>query len=108
MQNKFEDVYRKLNPQTKEFTWSNNETATRIDQIWLSEGLLKMVTCAEIQELLVITSSNHELPVARLRLKEIHSEKESDPNTQSACSTTRWKLNLMISEKWEEYQIVLW
>ncbi|CAG8854985.1 34741_t:CDS:2, partial [Gigaspora margarita] len=70
-----------------EFTWSNNETATRIDQIWLTEGLLKKVTCAEIQELLVIMSSDHELPVACLRLKGIPFRKGSDQKYQ----TVLWK-----------------
>ncbi|CAG8849329.1 19261_t:CDS:2, partial [Gigaspora margarita] len=56
------------------------------------------VTCAEIQELLVITGSDHELPVPCLRLKGIHSGKESDQSIQSAYSTSQWKLNLMASE----------
>ncbi|CAG8844596.1 14914_t:CDS:2, partial [Gigaspora margarita] len=41
-------------------------------------GLFKKITCAEIQELSVIMGSDHELPVARLQLKGIHSGKESD------------------------------
>ena len=36
----FTDTFRFLNPDKIEFTWSNSNSASRIDQIWVSEDLI--------------------------------------------------------------------
>jgi len=35
----FSDTYREMHPTSQRYTWSNEEAATRIDYIWVSEGL---------------------------------------------------------------------
>src|SRR5260363_225086 len=44
--NDFIDTFRFLNLTEKEVTWSNSQSSTRIDQIWVSENLMESLTRA--------------------------------------------------------------
>jgi len=57
----FSDTYREMHPTSQEFTWSNGEVATRIDYIWLSEGLALGLQKAEIEDAEGITESDHKI-----------------------------------------------
>ena len=42
----FQDTFRFINPRAEEYTWSNGETSTRIDQIWVSDNVLNVINNA--------------------------------------------------------------
>jgi len=67
----FKDSFRIANPRSKEFSWTNGESSTRIDQIWMTEELESGLIDAEIQDMSNCTNSDHSAAVARLELNHI-------------------------------------
>jgi len=67
----FSDTYREMHPTSQEFTWSNGEAATRIDYIWLSEGLASGLQKAEIEDAEGITESDHKIIKSEVWIKHI-------------------------------------
>ena len=57
--NDFIDAFRFLHPTEREVTWSNSQSGTRIDQIWVSENLMESLTTAEILDMQFVTCSDH-------------------------------------------------
>ncbi|CAG8805449.1 806_t:CDS:2, partial [Cetraspora pellucida] len=57
----FTDSFKKLHPTERTYTWSNQEAATRIDYIWLSETIAASFQEANIEEAEGITSSDHKI-----------------------------------------------
>ena len=64
---KFVDAFCYLNPNTQTYTWTNGSTATWIDQIWISEGLIKNLYIAEILEIYLITERDHSTVLINLK-----------------------------------------
>src|SRR6185437_12780085 len=64
----FTDTYRALYLFGKKFTWSNTSTSTRIDQIWVSEGLTHGLVEAEIIDMSMTTESDHDIITTCLNL----------------------------------------
>jgi len=62
----FKDTYRDLNPTSQQYTWSNGEAATRIDYIWISDGLVSGLRKAEVEEVEEITESDHKIVIAEI------------------------------------------
>ena len=67
----FKDSFRIANPRSKEFSWTNGESSTRIDQIWMTEKLASGLIDAEIQNMSNCTNSDHGAAVAKLELNHI-------------------------------------
>jgi exonuclease III len=61
-----EDVFRKVHPYEKVYTWSNNESSTRIDYIWASSRLSQGIIDSRIIESSCITGSDHSFVFAKL------------------------------------------
>src|SRR5260363_96856 len=55
------NTFRKMNPKIKKFTWFGQDQKTRIDQIWISNALLTELLNSDIEEIDVITGSDHSL-----------------------------------------------
>jgi endonuclease/exonuclease/phosphatase family metal-dependent hydrolase len=60
-----------MHPTSQEYTWSNGESATRIDYIWISEELASGLQKAEIEEAEEITESDHKIIRAEIWIKHI-------------------------------------
>ena len=60
------DLYRESHPYSKEFTWSNGTSSTRIDYIWASKILSQCSIKCEIYPAELITGSNHRIVVTKL------------------------------------------
>jgi len=60
------DLYRESHPYSKEFTWSNGTSSTRIDYIWASKILSQCSIKCEIYPAELITGSDHRIVVAKL------------------------------------------
>jgi len=52
------------------YTWSRNESKSRIDIIWISSDLFNGLKKAEIQEADCITGSDHKFVLAEIELSE--------------------------------------
>ena len=50
-----------MHPTCQKYTWSNEEAATRIDYIWVSEGLASGLQKAENKEAEEVTESDHKI-----------------------------------------------
>jgi hypothetical protein len=60
-----------MHPTCQKYTWSNEEAATRIDYIWVSEGLASGLQNAEIEEAEEITESDHKIVRAEIWIKHM-------------------------------------
>ena len=69
----FKDVYRTINPDLREYSWSRGDSESRIDYIWITEELSEGLYEAEIQEMDVCTSSDHGAVVAMMELGHLMS-----------------------------------
>src|SRR5205085_4507393 len=67
----FVETFRACNPEAKKFSWSNSRSATRIDHIWVSESLSRTLRQSDIEEMDIVTQSNHNLVWAEVGLEEI-------------------------------------
>ena len=65
------DTFRFMNPYKKEYTWQKEETASRIDYIWVGEELENLLDEAVIQDIDMLTGSDHKLIWAKLRTRDI-------------------------------------
>src|ERR1043165_4608271 len=70
----FCDTYREMYLTRQEFTWTSEEAATRIDYIWVSEGLASGLQKAKIEDIEEITESDHKLIVAEIWVKHMTAE----------------------------------
>ena len=62
----FQNIFRFLHPNQKEFTWSNNISKSRIDQIWVSENLVTGLKESTIEDMISYTSSDHQFVLATI------------------------------------------
>ncbi|CAG8755040.1 23087_t:CDS:1, partial [Gigaspora rosea] len=58
----FIDTFRYLHPTTRKYIWSNSSSKSRIDQIWISEDLVKDLHKADIMNMKMVTKSDHMAP----------------------------------------------
>jgi exonuclease III len=57
----YAEVFRRVNPTSKKYTWANKVVQTRIDQIWVSGGIKEGVLNSDIEEMNQVTGSDHNL-----------------------------------------------
>ncbi|GBB85061.1 hypothetical protein RclHR1_11630003 [Rhizophagus clarus] len=69
--NFFTDIYRKLNPQKKSFTWRNKNTSIRIDYIWADPKLEANIRKNHIYQSIDITDSDHNITLTEISLTSI-------------------------------------
>ena len=62
----FEDAFRKIHPDKREFTWSNKISSSRIDYIWVSRVLGQCIMSCETVNAEFITESDHKIVVTKL------------------------------------------
>ena len=99
----FRDTYRDLNPIGQQFTWSNGEAATRIDYIWISDGLVSGLQKAEVEEVEDITESDHKIITAEIWIKHIIAVKSKAEIKKKRQSRTIYLYDQAKLEDWENY-----
>ncbi|CAG8833978.1 862_t:CDS:2, partial [Gigaspora margarita] len=102
----FVETFRFLNSDTQAYTWLNGSTATRINQIWISEGLIKNLYKAKILDMDLIIESDHSTVLVNLK-----SEYNMHDYTQRANwaegSHLKFLYNKATTENWKEYKLSL-
>ena len=85
-----------MHPICQKYTWFNEEAATRIDYIWVSEGLASGLQKAEIEKAEEITESDHEIISAKIWIKHMTAKKNKPEVRKKKQSRT---LYLYIKQK---------
>ena len=88
---------------SQEFTWSNGEAATRIDYIWLSEGLASGLQKAEIEDAEGITESDHKIIKTEVWIKHITAKNSKAEVKRKRQSRTIYLYDQAKEEDWERY-----
>src|SRR6266498_2905933 len=65
------DAYRQIFPDKTDCTWTNGSTATRIDQIWISEIAKDLITNFATVDASGITDSDHDIIIATVNIGEL-------------------------------------
>jgi hypothetical protein len=99
----FRDTYRDMNPIGRQYTWSNGEAATRIDYIWISDGLVSGLQKAEIEEVEDITKSDHKIVIAEIWIKHMTATKSKAEIKKRRQSRTVYLYDQTKQEDWENY-----
>ena len=94
----FIDTYRYWNRESRKFTWSNGSTATRIDQIWVSEKLKNRVKKAEIEKIETITGSDYSLVLLQLRSGSSFSRMKECALERKQTTRLVWNLDMALKE----------
>jgi hypothetical protein len=99
----FSDTYRDMHPTSQKYTWSNEEAATRIGYIWVSEGLASGLQKAEIEEVEEITESDHKIIVAEMWIKHLIAEDSEAKVKRKKQSRVVYLYDQAKIEDWENY-----
>ena len=102
------DTYRFMHPNGKQFTWNSRQSslptpiATRIDHIWVSPNWFTDITYCNIEDMDIITGSDHNLATCVLhtgniiRNHKLSNQKRRDPPRRlydyKNTTTTHWNL----------------
>jgi hypothetical protein len=99
----FIDSYRTLHPTEEAYTWSNQETATRIDYIWLSETLAAGLQNAKIEEAEGLTDSDHKIITTEIWIEHIIANCSEANIKRKGQTRTIYLYEEAKQEDWENY-----
>ena len=99
----FIDSYRNLHLTEEAYTWSNQETATRIDYIWLSETLALGLQKANIEEAEDLTNSDHKIITAEIWIEHITANCSEAEIKRKDRTRTIYLYEEAKQEDWEDY-----
>ena len=103
----FTDTYRALYPFGKKCTWSNTSTSTRIDQIWVSEGLTHGLLEAGIMDMSMTTESDYDIITMCLNLSHLTTNSGTAVVKRKAVKRTVFLYEEAKEEDWEQYRVEL-
>jgi hypothetical protein len=92
-----------MHPTEQRYTWSNSETATRIDYIWVSEGLVSGLQKAEIEDIEEITESDHKIVTAEIWIRHMTAKNSKAEVKRKGQSRTIYLYDKTKEEEWESY-----
>src|SRR5260363_94512 len=99
----FQDAYRLLYPTGQTYTWSNGETATRIDYIWISSGLASGLQEMVTEEAKGITDSDHSIIVAEVWVGHVIADSSKVEIKKKKHTRTVYQYDKAKEENWEDY-----
>jgi len=92
-----------MHPTRQEYTWTSKEAATRIDYIWVSEGLASGLQKAEIEDVEEITESDHKIVIAEIWIKHMTAKSSKAEVKKKEQSRTLFLYDQAKTEDWENY-----
>ena len=107
----FGEVFRICNPTAKKFTWSNSLVQTRIDQIWISNKIKEGLKSSDIEEMDLITSSDHNLiwgEISTLSILEYNTQNLSKANMKKYSKKKNISDTKMLQKKTGKAIEVCW
>jgi ribonuclease HI/exonuclease III len=106
----YEEVFRRVNPTLKKYTWANKVVQTRIDQIWVSGGIKEGVLNSDIEEMYQITGSDHNLiwgEICTHSFLEFSVSSPSKTNKDLIPARRIYLYKEASEENWENYRDML-
>ena len=103
----FVETFRACNPEAKKFSWSNSRSATRIDHIWVSESLSRTLRQSDIEEMDMVTQSDHNLVWAEVGLEEILGPQKAETGDSQKATRKVYLYEKATKENWEDYRTQL-
>ncbi|CAG8829056.1 24700_t:CDS:1, partial [Gigaspora rosea] len=97
-----------VNPEAKEYTWTNNVVETRIDYIWVSEDLSSGLMDAEIREVEIFTGSDHKAVTAKLLLNRLIGRKGLAKIKRNGSFRYKFLFDETQEEDWDVFREALW
>jgi len=92
-----------MHPTRQEYIWTSKEAVTRIDYIWVSEGLASGLQKAEIEDVEEITESDHKIVIAEMWIKHM-TGKNSKTEFKKKCQLrTLFLYDQTKTEDWKNY-----
>jgi len=81
----------------------NSETATRIDYIWISEGLASGLQKADIEDIEEISESDHKIVTAEIWIRHMIAKSSKAEVKRKTQSRTIYLYDKAKEENWERY-----
>jgi hypothetical protein len=106
----FGETFRICNPRIKKYTWSNGSTQTRIDQIWISSKLKEGLNNSDIEDMDLITGSDHNLIWGEINTSlviETSTKNLSRANERNIPRRRIYQYQEATVEDWENYRAKL-
>src|SRR5205814_2352317 len=103
----FVETFRACNPEAKKFSWSNSRSTTRIDHIWVSESLSRALRQSDIEEMDMVTQSDHNLVWAEVGLEEILGPQKAETGDSWKATRKVYLYEKATKENWEDYRTQL-
>jgi exonuclease III len=106
----FGEVFRICNPSTRKYTWANSLFQTRIDQIWVSSRIKEGLLESDIDEMSLVTNSDHNLVWAKINTAPFLGLNTKNTRKSKTADIPRRKIFLYKNaseENWEGYKNTL-
>jgi exonuclease III len=106
----FAEAFRVCNPYVRKYTWANSSVQTRIDQIWISSKVKEGLTESDIEEMSLVTGSDHNLVWGRINTASFISYDSRNRSKANIRNIPKRKIFLYkeaSEENWEEYKNML-
>ena len=97
------DTYRYLNPHHKDYTWQRDEVSSRIDYIWIGEEMSDFLNEATIEDINLITGSDHKIVTASLEVNKILRYGKLNRRDKNKPTRKIFLYHKATSEDWEAY-----
>ena len=100
----FKDVFRLINPESKEVSWSGRGSGSRIDYIWVTEELANGLYEAEIQLMDICTNSDYHAVVAKIELDHLITSYSAAAIRRGNFKRTVIMYDKATKEDWDNYR----
>src|SRR5260364_369720 len=97
------DTFRYINPHKKEYTWQKENFASRIDYIWVGEGLQNLIIKVDISDINILIGSDHKLVWAEVETDTILHYGKLQRRKKSRPSRRVFLYHKATEENWESY-----
>lgn len=99
----FIDSLKITNPNSPQYTWSNNNSKSRIDQIWISQNFAHDLARTKTVDYTSIFSTDHKLIWCDLITSNFYKHR-SDNNERKLDNKKKiYKFEKMTNEKWQNF-----
>ncbi|CAG8771553.1 8999_t:CDS:2, partial [Gigaspora margarita] len=99
----FIDSFHFINPNKKEYTWQKDNSASRIDYIWLEEEFQDIIMKAEIKDISILTGSDHKLVWAEIETSAILNYSKLRKKERKGPTRKVFLYYKATEENWESY-----
>ena len=97
------DVQATINEPPLEYTWTNGHSKSRIDQIWVDQGLMQLLMNTSLVDDETL-KSDHKIVSTKILSKELINNRSNALEKRNKLKRTIFKIDKMEEEDWEKFQ----